>query len=102
MILNYDFNDWDFEYSLDECEIKDFIEYKMLEEGDLDDTYSTRKAIRFMIDRLDLVNDNDFLDSYEEDMKDYFEDDARIVFNDTQERDKDPLGYVGMRQSDFI
>lgn len=102
MTLNYHFNDWDFEYSLEECEIKDFIEDKMLEEGDLDDTYSTRKAIRFMIDRLDLTNDSGFLDGYEEDMRDYFEEVAYESYKQMRQRDADPLGWVGMSQSDFI
>lgn len=100
--LMYDFEDYDFEYSLEECEIKDFIEDKMLEESDIDDTYSNRKAIRFMIDRLDLVNDNDFLDSYKEDMEDYFEEVAYESYKQMRQRDADPLGWVGMSQRDFI
>lgn len=61
------------------------------------------------INNMSVVNDllfeidrKDILEEFEDSIKDYFYADAKEVYNDANEYRKDPYGYNGVRQSDFL
>ena len=72
MVLYMSIDDHDFEYELSKGEIADFLVDQMLKESGVDNTHSTRKVVRYMIDTLDLVYDEDFLSNYTEEIKENF------------------------------
>ena len=102
MVLYMSIDDHDFEYELSKDEIADFLVDQMLKESGVDNMHSTRKVVRYMIDTLDLVYDEDFLSNYTEEIKEYFYEEIEEAYRDAEEQSRDPLGYVGMSQSDFI
>lgn len=103
MIINYEFEGCDYEYEVEGNELRDALVEILLDEGGFDYTDTNRRIVKFMIDTFDLTDNNDSIyRDYYDYLYDYFEDDARDDFKDQQERDKDPLGYVGMSIHDFI
>lgn len=61
------------------------------------------------INNMSVVNDllfeidrKDILEEFEDNIKDYFYADAKEAYNDANEYHKDPYGYNGVRQSDFL
>lgn len=105
MILRYEFggNEYecgdDFEYDADVTK-KDLIQITK-EHTNASDSDDTVKLLNFFL--FDLDGTQELLEEYfEEELHDYFEDDAREAYEDCCEYEKDPLGYYGMKQSDFI
>lgn len=102
MTLKYDFEDYDFEYELEQSQIIDFLVDYLLRYGDFDNTSTNRKIIEFMIDYTALADDSDLLDDLKDEMTDYFKEEAEEYFKDAKYRNDNPLEYVGMSIHDFI
>ena len=80
MILDYD----DSDYEITNDDIHEYLKSR------------TKNELIELI--LDIVDYEDLRDELTE----YFEDEARESYNDSKEYEKDPLGYYGMSESDFI
>jgi hypothetical protein len=107
MIINYSFGGDeyevgdDFEYEVDYIDVQDALrhiikkEFKIKKEDE-----KALKLLDFIIKDLDV---DDALEAYfEDDLRDYFYDEAYEAYCDACEYEKDPLGYFGMSQRDFI
>ena len=92
MILNYEFDDEDYEYdaSWNECR---FIIKKELNKMTKED------LIDFILNDID--SDEQLEEYFEEDIKDYYYDDACECYKDSCEYNKDPYAYYGVSHKDF-
>lgn len=84
MIIVYNFKGEDFEFEVTSEDIKEYLK--------------TRPKNELLDIILELIEEIDLFDHLKDELTDYFEDDAKSQYEAT----KDPLGYVGMSQSDFI
>jgi hypothetical protein len=117
MKINYTFdgNDFedgdDFEYEVDYYDVSSALINIVYEElcGKLkkqvnrvlnDDEKNALKSASVEFCKLDIREQLE--EVYEQDLKDYFEQDALEQYKDECEYSKDPLGYYGMKQSDFM
>lgn len=109
--ITYDFNDTDYEYIPDEDEMLELVyenysieEIKEILENNIsmpEEYYSPKKYDQEdIID--DLVRDNIFLFDDKCDFYNYFENSAREEFDEVDTYHKDPFGYNGVNQNDFI
>lgn len=107
MLINYVFdgNDDeygnDFEYEVDYIDVRDALRHIIKKEFQIKkDDEAVLKLLDFIIKELDA---DDALEAYfEDDLRDYFYDDAYEAYSDACEYEKDPLGYFGMSQRDFL
>lgn len=121
MIINYNFDGNDFDYEIDVdnylklyCSAQDLIDIakdywddmpaedkeQYIKEGITSVNDST--PIDVISDILSDIDDDWFKENVYSDIKDAFEDDAREAYDDYEDYKSDPLGYYGMRSSDFI
>ena len=84
MILNY--GDYEYEISIE----------------DIDNYLKTRTKNELLEIIFNVIDYDELFNYLEDDLLDYFEDEANEQYEDSKEYDKDPLGYFGMKQSDFI
>jgi hypothetical protein len=107
MIINYSFGGDeyevgdDFEYEVDYTDVRDALRHIIKKEFQIkQEDEKTLKLLDFIIKDLDV---DDALEAYfEDDLRDYFYDEAYEAYSDACEYEKDPLGYFGMSQRDFI
>ena len=97
MELRYYFDDVDFDYEIDKNQITDFLIDKFLEDSQTERNANTVKVIKFMIKDLDLCNDAEYLGSYEDEITDYFEDDARDCWEDSKCYEEDKADWFGTK-----
>lgn len=93
MILNYDFEDDYFEYEPDSDEL-DCALTSILNTLNKDGLISLVLYIK--------DSECDLTEYFQDELKEYFEKYAYESYRDSKEYEKDPLGYFGMKQSDFI
>ena len=74
----------DFEYEIDNQKIEEYL--KSRTKNDL---------IEIILDYIDF-------EDLKDELTEYFEDEAYEYYQDSTDYEKDPLGYYGMKQSDFI
>lgn len=84
MELNYVFNGEEFDFEVNTDDLYEFFKNK-----------TKNELLEIIFDNMD---ESDLFWNFEDDLKDYYEDDALNKY----EKNKDPLGYVGMREKDFI
>lgn len=95
--LTYKFDDDDdFEFEIDITEGKEALIYI------LSNRYKIEKEkMKEIIEDLDLFY-LDYIKSFEEEFKDYFEEEALKQYEDSELYNKDPMSYYGLSQKDFI
>jgi hypothetical protein len=95
--LTYKFDDDDdFEFEVDITEGKEALIYI------LSNRYKIEKEkMKEIIEDLDLFY-LDYIKSFEEEFKDYFEEEALKQYEDSELYNKDPMSYYGLSQKDFI
>jgi hypothetical protein len=95
--LTYKFDDDDdFEFEIDITEGKEALIYI------LSNRYKIEKEkMKEIIEDLDLFY-LDYIKSFEEEFKDYFEEEALKQYEDNELYNKDPMSYYGLSQKDFI
>lgn len=84
MTINYIFDGKDFEFQITDEKFNDFLQSK-----------SKNELIDIILENIDK---EDLFDCLVDEISEYFEDEAERKF----ESENDPLGSVGMSQSDFI
>ena len=97
MKLRYYFDDVDFDFEIDEVQITDFLINKFLEDSQTPRTFESVQVVKFMIRDLDLCNDTEYLESYEDEITDYFEDDARDCWEDSKCYEEDKADWFGTK-----
>lgn len=97
MKLFYNFDDFD-EFEYDVVDTRPAIIDALQEELGC----CTKTAIEIVnsFNKLDVYDKLE--ERYEEDIKQYFKDDAKDLYEENKARSRDELGYFGMKQSDFI
>lgn len=101
MKLYYDFDELgeiDFQVPLDD--IRWALESIICNKAGVDESHDTKKLFQYFINTLYPVDE--LAEEYIDELTDYFEDDAREKLQEINEQNADTLGYVGMKQSDFI
>lgn len=93
--IYYDFDDNEFLYEADEYRLNEYIETLFENEYSV-----TKEQAQRIIENFDLYESLEEI--YEEQIKDFFEDLAYEEYVDSCEYRKDPLGYYGISNSDFI
>lgn len=84
MIIEYEFNGDYFEYEITQEELMEYLR-----------TIPKNELLNMIFDLIEEIDLFDYLKDY---LTDYFESDARRQYYEN----KDPLGSIGMSQSDFI
>lgn len=97
----YYFNGNDFDYEIDDNQIKDFLIDKMLEEGKMERNKDNVEMARFMINRFNLYEDEQILEDYKDEMEDYFEYEARELYEDSVNYEDDKNDWFGTK-SDVV
>ena len=97
----YYFNGNDFDYEIDDNQIKDFLIDKMLEEGKMERNKDNVEMARFMINRFNLYEDEQILEDYKDEMEDYFEYEARELYEDCVNYEDDKNDWFGTK-SDVV
>lgn len=95
----YYFEGNEFEYEIDDNQIEDFLIDKMLDEGNMSRNKDNVQMARFMINRFNLLDDEEMLESYRDDMEDYFEDDARDCYEDSKSYEEDEDDWFGTKNN---
>ena len=84
MTLYYTINGEEFEFDVNTDDLYEFFKSK-----------TKNELVEIIFENMD---ESDMFYNFEDELKEYFEDDAERKF----EAENDPLGSVGMSQSDFI
>ena len=119
MIFRYwfgpDGDEEEFEYDPSVDEIKEFCEYLAehisfnsldcaCDDAEVENPYEGPDE--FLEEKTDEVADflyqSDLWEEWADDAKEYFREAAEEAYQDQEEYDRDPLGYFGMKQSDFL
>jgi|GEM_PF-6154742 hypothetical protein len=131
MILTYELKGKEFEYKIDFSQFSDFIIKKLSKEEilefvvdtwltlednskekkDLESNYDiiTKKDWEELIEDdlyivLDFIGDHEeeFIELYEDDILEYFYDEAITAEKEAREYERDPYSYYGLRRDDFF
>lgn len=120
MTINYYFDGDAFEYDVDVDDyitslnseqlldmVSEYVNDKDIPEEDKKDSSGNTitDVSKLSSDEIaDILSDIDewIEENYSDEIKDYFEDDAKEAYEDAQAYNRDPYGYYGMSQSDFI
>lgn len=97
MKFYYYFEDTGFEFEVDENQITDFLVDKWLEESKTPKNAETKRVVEHIIKQHSLWDDGDILDSYEDEMRDYFEEDARDCWEDSKDYEEDERDWFGTK-----
>lgn len=100
VVLNYD--DWfeeDFDLKLEEKQVEDFFVDTLIEEGNLERNQDTEKAIRFIVQRFDYINDDEMLEVYKDEMLEYFESDAEEEYERMIQQREDEKDWYGTKSN---
>lgn len=116
--LTYDFNDDTFEYDVDLSDWKnslsfdvkrDIVDYYMFHTSDYQEVLKEYDESEWDLEDKEFVNDmfqeienSDLIDDFEDEIKSYFYSDAKEAYDESEAYRKDPYGYNGVRQSDFL
>ena len=105
MILKYEFDngeyDEEFNYEVDDNDIEEALTEILLKEVRQPLTRENNKLVLAILKELDITNQNDILENYEQQLLDYFEDNAKTLFNDYVAESRDPYGYRGINRDDI-
>ena len=89
--------DNEFEFEVDENQITDFLVDTWLKESKTPKTAETKRVLEHIIKQHALYDDSDILESYKDEMKEYFEDDARDCWEDSKDYEEDKADWFGTK-----
>ena len=97
MNLKYYFDDVDFDFEIDENQIMEFLVDKFLTESKASRNAETIKLAEFMVKELDLCNDAKYLQDYEDEITEFFEEYARDCWEDSKCYEEDKADWFGTK-----
>lgn len=100
MKFYYYFDDCDgFEYEPSENDIIDFLVWKWLDESKTPRNAETKRVLTHVIKQHSLWDDGEILDSYEDEMRDWFKDYARDCWEDSKDYEEDKTDWFGTKMN---
>lgn len=97
--IHYDFDEGEIDFEIDKSQLEDALQNIIFNEAKVGGKDCEKLFSYFVNELLDI---DEMAEWFEDELKDYFEEEALDELKECNRRDKDPLGYVGMSQSDFI
>lgn len=93
MKLSYSTDYESFDHEIDSFEVQEALEHVL-------DKFTKEELICLLVTDLDIQSELE--EYFHDDIKDYYEDEAWDAYRDDLLYSRDPLGYYGMSQRDFL